>query len=116
LRLSGDGKLLRIFIGEADRYKHQALYNAIVLKARDLGLAGSTILRGVEGFGARSRMIHTTKLLELSDDMPIVIEIVDTEEKIEQFLSIVNDIISVGCGAMITIEKANVITYTHGKV
>ena len=80
-----EGKLLRIFIGESDRWEHKPLYEAIVLKARELGMAGATVLRGAMGFGANSRL-HTTKVLRLSEDLPVVVEIVDAEEKIQAFL------------------------------
>ncbi|MCX7985244.1 MAG: DUF190 domain-containing protein [Bacteroidetes bacterium] len=116
MRLSGEGKLLRIFIGESDKYKHQALYEAIVLAAKERGLAGCTVLRGVEGFGADSRVIHTAKILRLSEDLPIVIEIVDTEDKLQQFLPLIDEMIeSANCGAMITLEKAMIIRYSHTK-
>ncbi|HZY09626.1 MAG TPA: DUF190 domain-containing protein [Bacteroidota bacterium] len=116
MKLTGEGKLLRIFLGELDRFEHKPLYEAIILKARELGLAGATVLRGIQGFGAGSRVIHTAKILRLSEDLPILIEIVDTEEKIKSFLPIVDDMIEkVGCGAMMTIEKAEIIKYTHGK-
>jgi len=116
MKLSGDGKLLRIFLGETDHFEHKPLYEVIVRKAREQGLAGATVLRGVEGFGAASRVIHTAKLLELSHDLPIVVEIVDTEEKIKDFLVVVDKLFDeVGCGGMMTIEKAEIIKYTHGK-
>ena len=84
--LPKDGQLLRIFIGESDRYEHRPLYEWIVRKARADGMAGATVLRGMEGFGADSRM-HTAKILRLSQDLPIIIEIVDTKEKIQNFIS-----------------------------
>ncbi len=116
MKLSGEGKLLRIFLGELDHLERKPLYEAIILKAREEGLAGATVLRGIEGFGAVSRAIHTAKILRLSEDLPIVVEIVDTEDKIKSFLPIVDEMIErVGCGAMITIEKAEIIKYTHGK-
>ena len=115
MKLEGKGKLLRIFIGEDDHLEKRPLYNVIVEKARGLGMAGATVVRGVESFGAGS-MIHTAKLLELSEDLPIVIEVVDTEEKVDAFLPAVEDIFEkAGCGGMITEEKVNVIHYTHGK-
>ena len=117
MTLSGEGKLLRIFIGESDKIHHKSLFEAIVLSAREHGIAGTTVLRGVEGFGAKSRSIHSAKLLRLSEDLPIVIEIVDTEEKITGFLPIVNKLLeSSGGGAMVTLEKVNVIRYSHGKI
>jgi len=116
MKLSGEGKLLRIFLGERDKFEHKPLYEAIVLKAREMGLAGATVLRGVEGFGAASRMIHTAKVLRLSEDLPIVVEIVDTDERIQTLLTEVDAMFeSVGCGGMITVEKAHIIKYTSGK-
>ena len=115
MKLEGTGKLLRIFIGEADHLDKKPLYHVLVEKAREMGMAGATVLRGVESFGAGS-MIHTAKLLELSEDLPIVIEVVDTEEKVDTFLPVVEDLFErAGCGGMITEEKVNVIHYTHGK-
>ena len=112
--LEGEGKLLRIFIGESDRSGHTALYELIVRKARETGLAGATVLRGVEGFGARSR-IHTAKILRLSEDLPIVVEIVDTEEKIAMFTKVVGELFEkANCGGLITEERAHIIRYTPG--
>src|ERR1043166_7366899 len=116
MKLSGEGKLLRIFLGEADKLENKPLYEVIVLKAREIGLLRATVLRGVEGFGAVSRVIHTAKILRLSEDMPIVIEIVDEEDKLKNFLSVVDELFDkVGCGGMVTIEKAEIIKYTPGK-
>ncbi|MCX6121305.1 MAG: DUF190 domain-containing protein [Ignavibacteriales bacterium] len=116
MKLSGEGTLLRIFIGESDKVHHNSLFEAIVLSAREHGIAGTTVLRGVEGFGANSRYIHSAKLLRLSEDLPIVIEIIDTEEKIKSFMPFVNEMIeSSGGGAMVTLEKVDVIRYSHGK-
>jgi len=116
MKLSGEGKLLRIFIGELDQYKHQSLFEVIVKRAREQELAGATVLRGVMGFGAASRIIHTAKILQLSQDLPIVIEIIDTEEKIKSFIPIVDQLFEeTGCGGMLTMERAEVIKYTHGK-
>ena len=116
MKLSGEGKLLRIFLGESDHYRHQSLYDVIVLKAREKGLAGATVFRGVEGYGAASRVVHTAKILRLSEDLPLLIEIVDLEEKILSFLPVIEEILEeVGCGAMITMEKVDVIKYTPGK-
>ncbi len=115
MRLLGDGKLLRIFIGESDNIHHKALFETIIHSAKEKGLAGCTILRGIEGFGANSHIIHTAKILRLSEDLPIVIEIVDTEEKIRDFLPDVEQMIETAkCGAMITLEKAEIIRYSHG--
>ena len=115
MKLEGEGKLLRIFLGEADRLDGKPLYELIVTKAREQGLAGATVLRGVEGFGARSR-IHTAKILRLSEDLPIVVEIVDTEEKVKSFMHVVDDAFQrSGSGGMVTLERAEIIRYTHGK-
>lgn len=117
MKLEGEGKLLRIFIGESDRVNHHALYTVIVTRAKEQGLAGATVLRGIEGYGANSRMIHTARILRLSEDLPIIIEIVDTEEKIKAFLPIVDELIEKSeCGAMITLERAEVIHYGKGKM
>lgn len=109
--LPENGHLLRIFIGESDKYEGKPLYEWIVFKAKESGLAGSTVLRGIEGFGAQSR-IHTSKLLRLSEDMPIIIEIVDTIEKIDEFLPLVDDAIKEG---LATVEKVNIRFYRSGK-
>jgi PII-like signaling protein len=115
MKLEGEGKLLRIFIGEADKLGHKPLYEALVFKARELGLAGATVLRGVEGFGAGSR-IHTTKILRLSEDLPIIVEIVDTVEKIDKFIQAAGEMLEqAGCGGLITEERAHIIHYTSGK-
>jgi len=114
MKIQGEGKLLRIFVGEADRVSGRPLYEAIVLKARELGLAGATVWRGIESFGAGSR-IHTARILRLSEDLPIVIEIVDSEEKIRSALPDFEAMIEAsGGGALITLEKAEVIRYTPG--
>jgi uncharacterized protein len=116
MKLEGEGKLVRIFLGESDKVNHQPLYEAIVLAARKNGMAGATVLRGVEGYGANSRVIHTAKILRLSEDLPIVVEIVDTEDKIKSFLPEVDRLIEqANCGAMITLEKAEVFRYSAGK-
>jgi PII-like signaling protein len=104
-----DSMLLRIFIGESDRSNHKPLYEAIVLKARELHLAGATVLRGPMGFGKSSRM-HTAKILRLSMDLPIVIEIVDSEEKINNLLPELEQMMS---GGMVTLERVQVINYRH---
>jgi PII-like signaling protein len=109
--LPENGHLLRIFIGESDKHEGMPLYEWIVLKAKEFGLAGSTVLRGIEGFGAKSR-IHTTKILRLSEDLPIVIEIIDTIEKIEEFLPLVDEAITEG---LATVEKVNIRFYRSGK-
>lgn len=99
--------LLRIFLGENDRYEHRPLYEAIVLKAREAHLAGATVLRGPMGFGHSSRL-HTAKILRLSEDLPIVIEIVDSDEKIEAFLPQLEEMMGSG---LITLEKVRVLQY-----
>lgn len=104
---SDTGHLLRIFIGESDRYQGMALFEWIVREARREGLAGATVLRGLEGFGAHSR-VHTAKILRLSSDLPVVIEIVDTAEKIEAFLPRIEDKISEG---LATVEKVEIRFY-----
>src|SRR4026208_200197 len=109
MHLPEDAVLLRIFIGESDRYQRQPLYQAIVLKARELELAGATVLRGPMGFGKSSRL-HTAKILRLSMDLPIVIEIVDSEKKINTFLPALEGMMS---GGMVTLERVQVIEYRH---
>src|SRR6266702_8129593 len=109
MHLPQDAMLLRIFIGESDRWKHQPLYEAIVLKARELHLAGATVLRGAMGFGKSSRL-HTTKILRLSEDLPLVIEIVDSEDKINGFLPTLDGMMTNGSG-LITLEKVQVLQY-----
>ncbi len=111
MTLPEDGMLLRIFIGEADKVRGRPLYEAIVLKARELGLAGATVLRGLMGFGAHSRL-HTAKVLRLSQDLPIVVEIVDTEENLRKILPWLDEVVEEG---MVTLEKARVLRYRHGK-
>jgi hypothetical protein len=109
MKLSEQGALLRIFVGEADKHQSKPLYEQIVLKAREIGLAGATVTRGIMGYGAASR-IHTSKVLRLSEDLPIVIEIVDTEAKIERLLPFLDDVVEEG---LVTIEKARVLVYRH---
>lgn len=109
MKLPEEGMLLRIFIGESDNYKGKALYEQIVLKARELNLAGATVTRGIMGFGADSRM-HTAKLLRLSEDLPVVIEIVDTEENLNKLLPFLDEVVNEG---LITLEKVRVIKYRH---
>ena len=107
MKIPEDGKLLRVFIGESDRWHHQPLYEAIVLKARELGLAGATVLRGPMGFGANSHL-HTAKILRLSMDLPIVIEMVDTEEKIQLLLPHLDEMVREG---LVTLEDVRVLKY-----
>ena len=116
MKLEGNGRLLRIFIGETDKVDHRPLYEVIVLKAREMGMAGATVLRGVQGYGADSRVVHTAKILRLSEDLPIIVEMVDTEEKIRNFISVVGDLLEqAGCGGMITDELAHIVQYKTGK-
>src|SRR5436190_23510041 len=107
MKIPEQGKLLRIFIGESDRWHHRPLYEAIVLKARELHLAGATVLRGPMGFG-KSSVLHTAKILRLSMDLPLVIEIVDSEEKIQGFLPVLDQMMK---GGLVTLEKVRVIDY-----
>ena len=107
MQIPHDAVLLRIFIGESDRWEHKPLYEAIVLKAREMHLAGATVLRGPMGFGKSSRL-HTAKILRLSMDLPLVIEIVDSEEKIQQFLPVLDPMMG---GGLLTMEKVKVIDY-----
>ena len=111
MMLPAEGFLLRIFIGESDRHNGKLLYEWIVIKAREEGLAGATVMRGMMGFGAHSRM-HTFKIERLSQDLPIIIEIVDIREKLEKFLSLIDNEIEEG---MATLEKAQIHFYRSGK-
>lgn len=111
MELPLDSKLLRIFIGEIDKLGHQPLYEAILFEAKKQGLAGCTVLRGIMSFGASTR-VHTAKLLDISEDLPIVVEIVDQEEKINAFVETVDALMEkAACGGLITIEKASVVFY-----
>src|SRR5258706_7147057 len=107
MQIPRDAVLLRIFVGESDRHEHHPLYEAIVLKAREAHLAGATVLRGPMGFGKSSRL-HTAKILRLSMDLPLVIEIVDSEEKIQAFLPALDPMIG---GGLVTLEKVRVVHY-----
>jgi uncharacterized protein len=107
MNIPEDGYLLRIFVGESDRPGHRPLYESIVLQAREAGLAGATVLRGVMGFGKHS-ILHTAKILRLSEDMPMIIEIVDSLDNIEKFLPVLDELIKDG---LVTIEKVRVIHY-----
>ena len=110
MKIEGEALLLRIHIGESDKWHGMPLYEAIVLRAREEGLAGATVLRGLEGFGANSR-IHTTRILRLSEDLPIVVELVDQEDRIRGILPVLDDMVGEG---LITLEKVHVVTYRHG--
>ena len=107
MKIAEEGYLLRVFVGESDRFDHRPLYEAIVLKARENGLAGATVLRGLMGFGKNS-VLHTAKILRLSEDLPIVIEIVDSLENIERFLPLLDEMIKDG---LVTLETIEVIQY-----
>src|SRR5882672_2972132 len=107
MKIPQEGYLLRVFLGESDRWHGKPLYEAIVLKARELHLAGATVLRGPMGFGAHSRL-HTTKVLQLSEDLPIIVEIVDAKEKIDELMPHVDEMVQEG---LVTIEPVQVIQY-----
>lgn len=110
-----DAKLLRVFLGESDKYHQQPLYETIVFEAKKQGLSGATVLRGIMGFGPNSK-IHSSKLFDISSDLPIIVEIVDTLEKINEFVKIVEQLFEESkSGGLITIEKAEVIRYKSGK-
>ena len=107
MNIPEEGYLLRIFVGESDKVGHRPLYEVIVLKAREAGLAGATVLRGVMGFG-RNSVLHTAKILRLSEDLPILVEIVDSLEKVEAFLPALDEMIKDG---LVTLERVRVIQY-----
>jgi PII-like signaling protein len=111
MKVPQDGYLLRIFIGESDQWHGKPLYEAIVLKARELHLAGATVLRGPMGFGANSRL-HTTKILRLSEDLPMVIEIIDAKEKIDELMPHIDEMVQEG---LVTLERVEVIRYRANK-
>ena len=108
MRIEGPGLLLRIFIGESDRWQGRPLHEALVLKARAMGLAGATVVRGLEGFGAHSRL-HTAKVLRLSEDLPLIVELVDREERIREFLPECEAMIGDG---LVTLEPIEIIRYS----
>lgn len=107
MKIEGEGQLVRVFIGEADRWHGKPLYQAIVERMRKEGLAGTTVIKGIEGFGAASRL-HTTRILQLSTDLPIVIEVVDSQERIDLILPILDEMVGDG---LVTLEKVHIITY-----
>lgn len=107
MRIEGEGKLLRIFIGESDSWHGKPLYEAIVERLRKEGLAGATVIRGIEGFGAHSR-VHSARILRLSEDLPLVIEVVDNAERIEAVLPILDDMVKEG---LVTLERVEVLYY-----
>lgn len=108
MQLPQEGTLLRVFIGEADKHEGKPLYEWIVLKAREQGLAGATVLRGMMGYGAKTRQIHTFRFDTLSEDLPIIVEIVDTSEKLDTFLELIEPHIMAG---LVTLEKAQIKIY-----
>lgn len=110
-RLEGEGKLLRIFIGESDTWHGRPLYQAIVQRVREEGLAGATVLRGIEGFGAKSHL-HTTRILRLSEDLPIVIEIVDTAENVDRVIPLLDEMVEDG---MVTVERVHILSYRQSR-
>ena len=116
MKIEGDAKLLRIFIGETDKIEHVSVYEKIVIEARKSGLAGATVFRGIMGYGGNS-IIHTAKLLALSEDLPLIIEIVDEINKIKDFIPVLDDIFEkADIGGLITIEAAEIIKYTANKI
>jgi uncharacterized protein len=113
--LIGTSKLLRIFIGESDKFKHTPLYEAIVKEARAQKLAGATAWRGLMSFGPTSHL-RTAKILDLSVDLPVIIEIVDTEDKINNFILVLNEMFEISkCGGLVTIEKVETVRYAHAE-
>ena len=115
MELNNEAKLLRIFIGESDKVRHVPLFEAIVQEAKAAGLAGATAWRGILSFGPTSR-IRTAKILDMSSDMPVIVEITDLEEKIDAFLPKLNQLIEESnCGGLVTVEKVQIITYLHEK-
>jgi PII-like signaling protein len=109
MKISEEGQLLRVFVGESDKWEGKPLYEALVLKAREMGIAGATMLRGLMGYGAASR-VHTAKILRLSEDLPVIVEIVDSQEKIASFLPVIDEMIQEG---LVTLERVQVILYRH---
>jgi uncharacterized protein len=107
MRIEGQGKLLRIFIGESDQWEGRPLYQAIVRRLREEGLAGATVIRGIEGFGAHSHL-HTARILRLSEDLPLLIEVVDSEDRIQQVLPIIEEMIPEG---LVTLENVEILAY-----
>ena len=112
MKLPEEGMLLRIFIGENDHYRGRPLYEQIVLKAREMNLAGATVVRGIMGFGADSRL-HTSKFLRLSEDLPVIIELVDREDRLLTLIPFLDEVVEEG---LITLEKVRVIKYRHSKM
>jgi PII-like signaling protein len=116
MQLKGEAKLLRIFVGENDKCGAVPVYEKIVTEAKKTGLAGATVFKGIMGFGANSIIVHTSKILRLSEDLPLIIEIVDEESKIEKFIPLIDKIFEeANSGGLVTIEKADIIMYTSSK-
>ncbi len=116
MKIEGSGKLLRIYIGSNDKYKSLPMYEAIINKAKEMGLAGSTIIRGVQGFGAASRSIHKARILRLSENLPLLIEIVDTQARIESAIDAFGEMVDEGGkGVLMTLETVEILRYTPGK-
>ena len=113
MQLPSEAELLRVYIGESDKRSRRALYEEIVAEARQRGMAGATVLHGVAGFGASSRL-HTSRILRLSENLPVVVEIVDKPERIEAFLPYLDEVIRSG-GGLITLEKVRILAYCHGQ-
>ena len=112
MKISGKGQLLRIFIGEADRADGINLYEKLIYKAREMGLAGATVLKGIEGYGAASSIIHKAHLLRLSEDLPIIVEIVDQKDRIDEAVKEFDKIINeVNCGVLMTLESVEILHY-----
>lgn len=107
MKIEGEGKLLRIFIGESDTWHGKPLYQAIVERVREEGLAGATVIRGIEGFGADSH-VHTARILRLSEDLPVLIEIVDKDDRIDRIIPILDEMVTEG---LLTLEKVQIIAY-----
>ncbi|MEQ8156260.1 MAG: DUF190 domain-containing protein [Clostridiaceae bacterium] len=113
MKIEGKGKLLKIFVGESDKWHHDALYHAIIKKIKEHGLAGATTTRGIEGFGANSR-VHTNKIEVLSQDLPIVIEVIDTEDKINEIIKVIEPMITEGL--IVVMQDVEIIKYAKSKV
>jgi PII-like signaling protein len=110
VKIEGEGQVLRIFVGESDTWHGRPLYQAVVRRLHEEGLAGATVIRGIEGFGAHSRL-HTARILRLSEDLPVVIEVVDREERIERVLPILDEMITEG---LVTLERVHILMYRDG--
>ena len=111
MRLEGESRLLRLYIGESDTWHGRPLYDAVVRRARELGIAGATVVRGIEGYGANSHL-HTARILRLSEDLPVVVEIVDLAERVERLLPVLDEMLGDG---MLTMETVRVIHYRRGR-